>query len=83
MANAKLLIIDEFGVVTLSRTEVELIFELISQRYERGATLITSSLPFDEWSETFGTERITGALPDRLTYHINILEINGVSYCLA
>ncbi len=39
---------------------------LFSQRYERGATLITSNLPFDEWTETFGTERLTGALLDRL-----------------
>jgi DNA replication protein DnaC len=39
---------------------------MISQRYERGATLITSNLPFDEWTETFGTERLTGALLDRL-----------------
>jgi DNA replication protein DnaC len=41
---------------------------MISQRYERGATLITSNLPFDEWTETFGTERLTGALLDRLTH---------------
>ena len=58
-------------------------FEMISQRYERGATLITSNLPFDEWTETFGTERLTGALLDRLTHHVNILEMNGESYRLA
>ena len=52
----------------------ELLFELISQRYERGSTLITSNLPFEEWTETFGTERLTGALLDRLTHHVNILE---------
>ena len=57
--------------------------KLISQRYERGATLITSNLPFDEWTETFGTERLTGALLDRLTHHVNILEMNGESYRLA
>ena len=59
------------------------LFELISQRYERGATLITSNLPFDEWTETFGSERLTGALLDRLTHHVNILEMNGDSYRLA
>jgi hypothetical protein len=48
-----------------------------------GATLITSNLPFDEWTETFGTERLTGALLDRLTHHVNILEMNGESYRLA
>ncbi|MBW6419654.1 IS21-like element helper ATPase IstB [Celeribacter sp. PS-C1] len=83
VASAKLLIIDELGFVPLSKTGAELLFELISQRYERGATLITSNLPFDEWTETFGTERLTGALLDRLTHHVNILEMNGESYRLA
>ena len=55
---------------------------VISQRYERGSTLITSNLPFDEWTETFGSERLTGALLDRLTHHVNILEMNGESYRL-
>ena len=82
MAAVKLLIIDELGFVPLSKTGAELLFELISQRYERGATLITSNLPFDEWTETFGTERLTGALLDRLTHHVNILEMNGESYRL-
>src|SRR5258705_606875 len=78
----KLLIIDELGFVPLSKTGAELLFELISQRYERGATLITSNLPFDEWTETFGSERLTGALLDRLTHHVSILEMNGDSYRL-
>ncbi len=78
----KLLIIDELGFVPLSKTGAELLFELISQRYERGATLITSNLPFDEWTEVFGTERLTGALLDRLTHHVHILEMNGDSYRL-
>ncbi len=69
------MIIDELGFVPLSKTGAELLFELISQRYERGATLITSNLPFDEWTETFGSERLTGALLDRLTHHVSILEI--------
>ena len=43
---------------------------------------ITSNLPFDEWTETFGTARLTGALLDRLTHHVNILEMNGDSYRL-
>src|SRR3546814_8276420 len=64
-------------------TGAELLFELISQRYERGATLITSNLPFDEWTETLGSERLTGALLDRNTHHVNILEMNGESYRLA
>ena len=82
MVSHKLLIIDELGFVPLSKTGAELLFELISQRYERGSTLITSNLPFDEWTETFGSERLTGALLDRLTHHVNILEMNGESYSL-
>ena len=79
----KLLIIDELGFVPLSKTGDELLFETISQRYEQGAILITSNLPFDEWTETFGSERLTGALLDRLTHHVNILEMNGESYRLS
>lgn len=82
LAKVKLLIIDELGFVPLSKTGAELLFELISQRYERGSTLITNNLLFEEWTETFGTERLTGALLDRLTHHVNILEMNGESYRL-
>lgn len=83
LAKVSLLIIDELGFVPLSKTGAELLFELISLRYECGATLITSNLPFEEWTETFGTERLTGALLDRLTHHVSILEMNGDSYRLA
>ena len=81
LGSHKLLIIDELGV-PLSKTGAELLFELVSQRYERGATLITSNLPFDEWTQTFGSERLTGALLDRLTHHVSIIEMNGDSYRL-
>jgi DNA replication protein DnaC len=83
LVKQKLLIIDELGFVPLSKTGAELLFELISQRYERGSILITSNLPFDEWTETFGSERLTVALLDRLTHHVSILEMNGDSYRLA
>ena len=76
------MIIDELGFVPLSKTGAELLFEVFSQRYERGATLVTSNLPFDEWTEVFGSERLTGALLDRLTHHVHILEMNGDSYRL-
>ena len=82
LAGVKLLVIDELGFVPLSKTGAELLFELISQRYERGSTLITSNLPFDEWTEIFGSERLTGALLDRLTHHVHILTMNGDSYRL-
>lgn len=83
LAGHELLIIDELGFVPLSKTGAELLFELIGQRYERGATIITSNLPFDEWTSVFGDERLTGALLDRLTHHVHILEMNGQSYRLA
>ena len=53
----------------------------LAQRYERAAVLI-SNLPFDEWTKTFGTERLAGALLDRLTHHVHILEMNGQSFHL-
>ena len=64
LSRLKLLIIDELGFVPLSKTGAELLFEVISQRYERGSILITTNLPFDEWTEVFGSERLTGALLD-------------------
>ena len=77
-----LLIIDELGFVPPSRTGAELLFEVFSQRYERGSTMVTTNLPFDEWTEVFGSERLTGALLDRLTHHVHILEMYGESYRL-
>ncbi len=82
LARYNLLIVDELGFVPLSKTGAELLFEIFSQRYERGATFVTSNLPFDEWTEVFGSERLTGALLDRLTHHVHILEMNGDSYRL-
>jgi DNA replication protein DnaC len=82
LAAYKLLMIDELGYVPLSQTGAELLFEVFSQGYERGSTIITSNLPFDEWTSVFASERLTGALLDRLTYHVHILEMNGDSYRL-
>ena len=82
LSRLKLLIIDELGFVPLSRTGAELLFEVFSQRYERGSVIVTTNLPFDEWTEVFGSERLTGALLDRLTHHVHILEMNGESYRL-
>ncbi len=79
---AKLLIIDELGYVPLSPTGAELLFEVFSQRYEHGSTIVTSNLPFEEWTAVLGSERLTGALLDRLTHHVHILAMNGESYRL-
>jgi DNA replication protein DnaC len=82
LAGYKLLIVDELGYVPLSPTGAELLFEVFSQRYERGSIIVTSNLPFDEWTAVFASERLTGALLDRLTHHVHILEMNGDSFRL-
>jgi DNA replication protein DnaC len=82
LASLQLLIVDELGYVPLSTTGAELLFESFSQRHERGSVLVTSNLPFDEWTSVLGAERLTGALLDRLTHHVHILEMNGESYRL-
>lgn len=82
LTSQNLLIIDELGFVPLSKSGAELLFEVISQCYERSSIIITSNLPFDEWTEVFGSERLTGALLDRLTHHVHIIEMNGESYRL-
>ena len=82
LQNVKLLIVDELGYVPLSQVGAELLFEVFSQRYERGSIIVTSNLPFEEWPSVFRSERLTGALLDRLTHHVHILEMNGESYRL-
>jgi len=68
--------------VPLSRTRAELLFEVFNQHYQRGSILVATNLPFDEWTEVFGSERLTSALPDHLTHHVYILETNHESYLL-
>ena len=58
------------------------LFEVFSQRYERGSTIVTSYLPFEDWIQVLGSERLTGALLDRLTHHASILTMNGDSFRL-
>ena len=82
LSRLHLLIIDELGFVPLSRTGAELLFEVLNQRYERGSIRFTTNLLFDEWTEVFGSERLTGALLDRLTHHVHILGMNAESYRL-
>ena len=63
LAALKLLIVDELGYVPLSPSGAELLFEVFSRRYERGSVLVTSNLPFDEWTSVFGPERLTSSTP--------------------
>lgn len=83
LAKAPLLIIDELGYVPFSKTGAELLFEIFSQRYERGSVVLTSNLPFEEWTSVLESERLTGALLDRLTHRVHILPIEEESYRLA
>ena len=69
LARVNLLIVDELGYVPLSQTGSELLFDVFSRRYENGATIVTSNLPFQEWTTVFASERLTGALLDRITHH--------------
>ena len=79
LSRLNLLIIDELGFAPLSRTGAELLFEVFSQRYERGSIMVTTNLPFDGWTGVFGSERLTGALLDRLTHHVHILEMKATA----
>ena len=82
LARVNLLIVDELGYVPLSQTGSELLFDVFSRRYENAATVVTSNLPFQEWTTVFASERLTGALLDRITHHVHILEMNAESYRL-
>jgi DNA replication protein DnaC len=77
-----LLVLDELGYVPFTKTGAELLFEVISRAYERLSLIVTTNLPFEQWVEVFGCERLTGALLDRLTHRVHILEANGPSYRL-
>jgi DNA replication protein DnaC len=77
-----LLVIDELGYVPFSKAGAELLFDVISQAYEHHSLMVSTNLAFEEWTEIFGSERLTGALLDRLTHRCHILEANGESYRL-
>jgi DNA replication protein DnaC len=77
-----LLILDELGYVPFSKTGAELLFDVVSRAYERTSLIVTTNLPFENWTEVLGSERLTGAMLDRLTHRVHILEANGESYRL-
>ena len=76
------IILDELGYVPFTKTGSELLFDIISRAYERQSLIITTNLEFECWMEIFGCERLTGALLDRLTHRVHIIEANGPSYRL-
>ncbi len=77
-----LIILDELGYVPFSKAGAELLFEVVSRAYERTSLIVATNLPFEAWTEVLGSERLTGALLDRLTHRVHIMEANGESYRL-
>lgn len=82
LAKLDLLILDELGYVPASKLGSELLFDVISTAYERLSLIVTTNLPFENWTEVLGSERLTGATLDRLTHRCHILEARGESYRL-
>ena len=77
-----LIILDELGYVPFSKSGAELLFDIVSRAYERLSLIVTTNLPFEQWTEVMGSERLTGAMLDRLTHRVHIIEANGESYRL-
>jgi DNA replication protein DnaC len=82
LAKLDLLVLDEFGYVPASKAGAELLFDVIGTAYERTSVILTTNLPFENWTEVLGSERLTGAALDRLTHRCQIIETTGESYRL-
>ena len=82
LAKLDLLVLDELGYVPASQVGAELLFDAISRAYERSSVIVTTNLPFEEWKEVLGSERLTGATLDRLTHRCTIVETGKESYRL-
>jgi DNA replication protein DnaC len=82
LSKLDLLILDELGYVPASKVGAELLFDVISMAYERSSVIVTTNLPFEEWTEVLGSERLTGATLDRLTHRCTIVETGKESYRL-
>jgi len=82
LSKLDLLVLDELGYVPTSKAGAELFFDVIATAYERTSIIVTTNLPFEQWTEVLGSERLTGAVLDRLTHRCNILEMKGESYRL-
>ena len=82
LSRLDLLVLDELGYVPASKAGAELLFDVISTAYERTSLILTTNLPFEQWTEVLGSERLTGAALDRLTHRCHIIEANGESFRL-
>jgi DNA replication protein DnaC len=80
LARYEALILDDIGYVQQSREEMEVLFTLLAERYERGSVMITSNLPFSQWEVIFKDPMTTAAAIDRLVHHCIIIELNVASY---
>ncbi|XVQ81890.1 IS21-like element helper ATPase IstB [Microbispora siamensis] len=76
------LVVDEVGYLPLDRDEANLVFQMISKRYEKGSIILTSNKAFSEWGQVFGDEVLATAILDRLLHHCEVIAINGPSYRL-
>ena len=82
LAKADLLILDELSYLSFNRHQSELLFKVISDRSEKGSTIVTTNLPFSKWTELFENTTMVAALIDRLTFRSHVLDMNGKSYRL-
>jgi DNA replication protein DnaC len=76
------LVVDEVGYLPLGRPEANMVFQLVTRRYERGSIIVTSNRAFSEWGQVFGDEVLASAILDRLLHHCEVISINGPSYRL-
>ena len=82
LKRVELIVVDEIGFVPLHKESAELLFQVISDCYERRSLIITSNLEFSQWNTVFGDNRLTAALIDRLIHHSHIVIFSGESYRL-
>ena len=80
LSKFEVLIIDDLGYVQQNREEMEVLFTLLAERYERGSVLVTSNLPFSKWEQVFKDPMTAAAVIDRLVHHSVIMELNVPSY---
>ena len=76
------LVVDEVGYLPLGRPEANMVFQLVTRRYERGSIIVTSNKSFSEWGQVFGDDVLASAILDRLLHHCDVVSINGPSYRL-
>ena len=82
LEKADLLILDELSYLSFNRHQSELLFKVISDRSEKGSTIVTTNLPFSQWTDLFENTTMVAALIDRLTFRSHVLDMNGDSYRL-